>query len=127
VKNHKFQLIRIGVPSSGAAVRFNGETDKGYERVSGIFVSVPDPRTELGASMSLKIGGIDVFDEEHDIRLLTCGNGVAPNDKFFKFEENLEGAGSGFEGRFTDISIEGVSYPYEAKVFLWLTNNQDPA
>lgn len=120
-------MLRVSVPSAGASVRFNGETDKGYKRLQGIFVSVPDPRIEMGSAMSLKVGGVDVFDEEHDIRLITCGSGVAPNDKFFRFEEHLEGAGSAFEGRYTDAALDGVSYPYEAKVFFWLTNDQDPS
>ena len=28
MKDHKFQLIRIGVGASGASVRYTGETDK---------------------------------------------------------------------------------------------------
>lgn len=120
-------MIRISVPSAGAAVRFNGETDKGYKTVRGIYVALPDARSEMGSAMSFKVGGVDVFDEEHDVRLITCGSGVAPNDKFFRFEEHLDAGGSAFEGRFTDIGIEGVSYPYEAKVFLWLINDQNPS
>lgn len=125
MKNHKFQLIRIGVPASGASVRFTGETDKTYRRIRGIFVALPEPILEYGSSMSFKVGGIDVFDEDHDIRLLTCGQGVAPNQKFFLFEEFLEAGGNAFEGRYRDAGIAGATYPYEAKVFLWLVNEQE--
>ena len=65
------------------------------------------------------------MDDDHDVRLITCGQGVAPNDKFFRFEEKLEASGNAFEGRYSDPSIEGVSYPYEAKVFLWLVNEEE--
>lgn len=125
MKNHKFQMIRIGVPVGGATVRYNGETDKSYSRIRGIFVALPDPKVEYGATLSLKVGGQDVFDDDHDVRLISCGQGVAPNDKFFRFEEKIEAGGSAFEGRFTDPAIEGVNFPYEAKVFLWLVNEEE--
>ena len=125
MKNHKFQMIRIGVPAIGATVRYTGETDKSYSRIRGIFVALPDPKVEYGATLSLKVGGQDVFDDDHDVRLITCGQGVAPNDKFFRFEEKIEAGGNAFEGRFSDPAIEGLHYPYEAKVFLWLVNEEE--
>ena len=123
MKNNKFQMIRVGVPKPGAVVRFSGETDKRFDRIRGIFVALPDPRIEYGATLSFKVGGQDVFDEDHDVRLITCGQGVAPNDKFFRFEETLEARGNAFQGRYGDPIVEGISYPYEAKVFLWLVTD----
>lgn len=125
MRDHKFQMIRIGVPEAGSAIRFNGETDNDYQRLRGIFVALPQVNPEYGATMSLKLGGTDIFDEDHDVRLITCGDGVAPNDKFFRFEEHLEAAGNAFEGRYVDPAIEGTTYPYETKVFLWLVNDKD--
>jgi hypothetical protein len=125
MKDHKFQLIRIGVGALGATVRYTGETDKSYRRIRGIFVALPEPILEYGATLSLKVGGVDVFDDDHDVRLLTCGQGVAPNQKFFLFEEYIEASGNAFEGRFRDAGIQGATYPYEAKVFLWLVNEQE--
>lgn len=122
MKNHKFQLIRIGVSAPGESVRFSGETDKGYQRLRGVFVALPNPLLEYGASLSLKVGGTDVFDEDHDVRLLSCGQGVAPNQKFFLLEEFIEASGSAFEGKFTDAAVIDTGFPYEAKVFLWLVN-----
>ncbi len=125
MKGHKFQMVRIGVPAPGARVRYAGETDTSYARIWGLFVLAPDSKIEHGATLSFKVGGQDVFDEDHDIRLLTCGNAVAPNEKFFRFEEHLEAAGSAYEGHFTDPSPEGIEYPYEVKVFLWLVNDKE--
>jgi hypothetical protein len=122
MKNHKFQLIRIGVPSPGASVRFTGATDKSYKRIRGIFVALPDLLLEYGSTLSLKVGGLDVLEEDHDVRLITCGQGVAPNEKFFLFEEYLEAAGNAFEGRYRDAGVTESGFPYEAKVFLWLVN-----
>ena len=53
------------------------------------------------------------------------GQGVAPNQKFFLFEEYIEASGNAFEGRYRDAGIQGATYPYEAKVFLWLVNEQE--
>ena len=125
MQEQRFQRIRIGVGASGASVRYTGETDKSYRRIRGIFVALPEPILEYGATLSLKVGGVDVFDDDHDVRLLTCGQGVAPNQKFFLFEEYIEASGNAFEGRFRDAGIQGATYPYEAKVFLWLVNEQE--
>ena len=126
MKNHKFQMIRIGVPSKGASVRFNGETDKAYERISGIFVAMPDQRLSFGSTLGFKVGSNEVFEESHDVRLITCGQGVAPNAKFFRFEEHIDAGGSAFEMRFKDSDlVEDASYPYEVKVFLWLSNESE--
>jgi hypothetical protein len=122
MKNHKFQLIRIGVPTPGVSVRFTGATDKAYKRIRGIFVALPNPLLEYGSTLSLKVGGIDILEEDHDVRLITCGQGVAPNEKFFLFEEYIEAAGNAFEGRYRDAGITDQGFPYEAKVFLWLVN-----
>jgi hypothetical protein len=74
----------------------------------------------------MKVNGQEVFDDAHEIRLLTCGNQVAPNEKFFLFEEHLEAAGSSIEGRFTDgANVVENSYPYEAKVYLWLSKSSE--
>jgi hypothetical protein len=73
------------------------------------------------------------------VKLLTSGNQVAPNQKFFFFEELLDAAGSTVEGRFTDgqtqlavpnsdangdTSNSFFGYPYEVKIYLWLTNEK---
>ena len=124
MKNHKFQMIRISVPGPSASVRFTGETDKGYKRVRGVFVALPSPTLEYGSTLSLRVSGMDIFDEDHDVRLITAGLGVAPNEKFFLLEEFIEAGGVAFEGKFKDAGLEGTTYPYEAKVFLWLINEE---
>lgn len=123
MKNHKFQQIRVRVNASGDSVRFTAETDKLYALVNAIHVSLPDDRMLVGTSLGLKINGQEVFDDAHEVRMLTCGNQVAPNKKFFHFEERIEAGGSAVEGRFTDPgTLSTVTYPYEVKVYLWLVN-----
>ncbi len=124
MRSHKYQLIRVIVPEPGASVRFNGDTDRSYSRLDGIFVALPEPLKEIGAALGLKVGGQEIFDENHDVRLITCGREVAPNEKFFAFPENIEAAGAAFEGRFTDAGNTAEGYPYEARIIFHLASEQ---
>ena len=124
-KQHKFQQIRVRVNAPGASVRFTAETDKQYDVIRGLYISISDERLQPSSTIGLKVNGQEVFDDGHEIRLLTCGNQVAPNEKFFLFEEHLEAAGSSIEGRFTDgANVVENAYPYDAKVYLWLTKSE---
>ena len=102
MKNHKFQQIRVRVTKPGDIVRFNAQTDKQYSRIRGIYVSVPEERFVPGCLLGLKVNNQDIFEDVHEVKLLTSGNQVSPNQKFFFFEEHLDAAGSTVEGRYTD-------------------------
>ena len=138
MKNHKFQQIRVTVTKPGDSIRFNAQTDKQYARIRGIYVSIPEERLVPGGLLGLKVNNQDIFEDVHEVKLLTSGNQVAPNQKYFFFEELLDAAGSTVEGRFTDgqpaISIapsasvengySAYGYPYEVKIYLWLNNEK---
>lgn len=142
MKNHKFQQIRVRIATPGALVRIIAETDKQYSRIRGIYVSLPEERLMPGCLLGLKVNNQEVFEDVHEIKLLSSGNQVAPNSKFFFFEEHLDGGGSALEGKFTDggtlvsevalasmmTSTESshlpMGYPYEAKIYLWLSNEK---
>ena len=134
MKNHKFQQIRVNVTAPGDIVRFNAQTDKQYGRIRGIYVSLPEERLVPGSLLGLKVNNQDIFEDVHEVKLLTSGNQVAPNQKFFFFEEHLDAAGSTVEGRYTDgqpalvnVPENGYSaygYPFEVKIYLWLTNEK---
>ena len=134
MKNHKFQQIRVTVTKPGDSIRFNAQTDKQYSRIRGIYVSVPEERFVPGSLLGLKVNNQDIFEDVHEVKLLTSGNQVAPNKKFFFFEEHLDAAGSTVEGRYTDgqpalvnVPENGYSaygYPFEVKIYLWLTNEK---
>ena len=139
MKNHKFQQIRVRVTDFGESVRINAQTDKQYSKIRGIFVSLPDEQLLMGSLLGLRVNNQEVFEDAHEIKLITSGHQVAPNQKFFFFEEHLEASGSAIEGKFTDGG-EGVfsgnsaklklmrerktqsGYLYEVKIYLWLTN-----
>ena len=135
MKHHKFQQIRVRVPGPGASVRFLAQTEKQYGRIRGIFALLPEDRALPGTSVGLRVNKEEVFDDAHDVRLITCGEQVPPNEKFFFFEEYLEAAGSTVEGRVTDGGLtttgggnesgppETVPFEeYELSLYLWLTN-----
>ncbi|MBP5994241.1 MAG: hypothetical protein KA736_00945 [Crocinitomicaceae bacterium] len=139
MKNHKFQQIRVRVTDFGESVRINAQTDKQYSKIRGIFVSLPDEQLLMGSLLGLRVNNQEVFEDAHEVKLITSGHQVAPNQKFFFFEEHLEAGGSAIEGKFTDGG-EGVfsgnsaklqlmrerktqsGYLYEVKIYLWLTN-----
>lgn len=131
MKNHKFQQIRVLVNLPGDSLRISAQTDKQYSRIRGIFVSIPEDRFVPGALLGLKVNNQEIFEDAHEVRMLTTGNQVAPNKKFFLFEEQLEAGGSAIEGKFSDgqIPIQNqdpnnppFGYPYEVKIYLWLIN-----
>ena len=122
MKNHKFQQIRLRVTGSGQSVRFSAQTDKQYARVRGIFVLLPEEQALAGTCVGLRVNNQEVFDDGHDVRLLTCGQQVPPNDRFFLFEELVEAGGSTIEGRLTDPGAASF-IPYDAYIYLWLTND----
>lgn len=139
MKNHKFQQLRVRVSDFGESVRINAQTDKQYAKIRGIFVSLPDEQLLMGSLLGLRVNNQEVFEDAHEVKLITSGHQVAPNKKFFFFEEHLEAGGSAIEGKFTDGG-EGVfsgnsaklqlmrerktqsGYLYEVKIYLWLTN-----
>jgi hypothetical protein len=139
MKNHKFQQIRVRVTDFGESVRINVQTDKQYAKIRGIFVSLPDEQLLMGSLLGLRVNNQEVFEDAYEVKLITSGHQVAPNKKFFFFEEHLEAGGSAIEGKFTDGG-EGVfssntaklqlmrerktqsGYLYEVKIYLWLTN-----
>ena len=123
MKNHKFQQITVRFDLPGDVKRFSAETDKQFARLRGIYVSMKSETALIGTQLGFKVNGQDVFDEAHEVRLLTCGNQVAPNNKFFLFEEYLEAGGSSIEGKLTDGAILNESaYPMDVRIYLWLIN-----
>lgn len=137
MKNHKFQQVRVQVFTEGQNVRFEAQTNKEYARIKGVFACLPIERVVAGTTLELKVNNIEVFSEGHDIRLLTSGQEVKPNDRFFEFSEVIEAEGSTISGVVSDpqpipqgTATPPVSYtpiefhPYEVVLYLWLTNEE---
>lgn len=127
MKLHKFQQVTVSIASVGESKRFSVETDKEYKYVKGIFISMPRDSFHDGATLGLKVNKQEVFDDAHETRLLSCDMSVAPNHKFFFFDELLEAGGSTVEGRLTDGGkTQPYEVPYLVRIYLWLTNESKP-
>jgi len=112
----KYQLIKIKVEESGSIIKFNADTDKKFKSIKGVFASLPDSDNALfGTSLELRIADNEIFPEGFEIKMLSCGQNVAPDDRFYsKIDE--EAQGSRIEGRYTDGG-NARTYPYVAKLY----------
>ena len=107
MKNNKFQRIRLRVSAMGETIRFNGVCDKGYKYIKGVYVSIPQDKAIQSATLGFRLNNVELLDDGHEVRMLTCSNNVAPNTKFFSFPEKIEANSGSIEGRYTD----GSKYP----------------
>jgi len=105
MKNHFWQHIRIRVNSPGASIRFNVDSEKTYKRVKAIRVIYPQAAAEIGSTLGLTCNNKEVFKDDHEVRMLTCGPNVPPNKRFFEFEEVVDAGGSVINGRYTDGAV----------------------
>ncbi len=115
----KYQLLKIKVAENGSSIKFSADTDKKYKSVQGIFASLPDTGNALfGSTLELKIADKEIFPEGFEVKMLSCGNSVSPNDRFYD-NINEEAEGSRIEGRYIDGGNSSV-YPYTAIIYLLL-------
>jgi len=122
MKTTRYQIIKVQIPSSGALVRFNAETDKLYDRVMGMHISLPSQEHHLGSTIELKISEDEIFPEGFETKLLTSDQSTSPNERFSTFDEDdyIQASGSLISGRFSDGGAQGLSYPYTAIMYLKL-------
>ena len=113
----KYQLIKFTVPQAGAVVNINANSDRLYKRITGFFASLPTDNAFTGSTLQLYVNDQEVFPEGYEAKMITCGNQVAPNQRFYTGEE--EAAGSTIRGKFTDGSQAGA-YPYNGTLYLKL-------
>ena len=127
MKLTKYQLIKIRVTNPGDAVKFAADTDLLYERIEGIFVSLPNENSHFGSTFELRVSDQEIFPEGFESKMLACNQAVSPNERFVKFEkdEHIEAKGSKIDGRFIDGGYNtGVTFPYTAVIYLKLKNGK---
>jgi hypothetical protein len=127
MKLTKYQLIRVKVNAPGDSVKFSAETDKLYQRVQGIYVSLPNDNSHFGSTLDLRIAEQEIFPDGFETKLLATSQHVATGDRFAMFDtdEIVEAAGSHVEGRFTDGGYTtGVTFPYAFNIYLKLKNDK---
>jgi hypothetical protein len=127
MKLTKYQLIKIKVGAAGEAVKFAADTDKLYERVEGLSVSLPRDVLHYGSTLELRIADQEIFPEDYETKFLACDQATSLNERLYLFDkdEQVEAHGSHIEGRFTDGGLtDGITFPYQAIIYLKLKNRK---
>jgi hypothetical protein len=118
----KYQLIKIEVAEAGSQPKYSVDMDKMYKKLTGIHASLPEEKALVGTCLSLKIAEKEIFPEDFEIKMISTGLNVSPNDRFYD-KINEEALGNHIEGRLRD-SGKATSYPYTAKIYLRLEERQ---
>jgi hypothetical protein len=122
--NTKYQVIKIRVQSAGQTVKVSANTNKLYDEVRGVFVSIPDDRHHYCSTIGLRIDEEEIFPDEYETRRLTCKEALAPNQYFeFDTDEHVQAGDSKVEIKYCDGGFtDGVTFPYDALLYLKLKN-----
>jgi len=126
--NPKYQRIEILIPQASASVPFAIDTDKMYDEVTGISVSLPEDNSFFGSTVQMKINGEEIFQEGHEVKFLGVKtlHDVSPNHLFYSGTKSHplreKAKGSRVEGKFTDGGFAVIQYPYVAQIYLRLEN-----
>lgn len=119
----KYQMVKVQVNQAGEQVRFNVETDKLYDRVTGLFLFTPYFRYHTGSTIELKIAEEEIFPEGFDTKIIASNMSVSPSQRFYTFEndEEILAKGNVVTGKYSDGGNEsGISYPYTMTLILRL-------
>ena len=114
----KYQIIKIPITSPGEKVKFSADTDKMYKQITGLDGSLPEEKAITGTTLELKIADKEIFPEDFEIRMITTGINLSPNDRFYEKVQEVA-QGNRIEGRLSDSSKADI-YPYVAKLYLRL-------
>lgn len=118
----KYQIIKLSIGSAGQEVAFNDvTTNKLYRKVTGIKISAPSANlSELVFSSPLTINNEEIFPEDFELKNLTTGQEVAPDNTFYLLNE--EANNSTVTGKVKDNSAAQGFVPYSIRIYLRLEN-----
>ncbi len=120
----KYQLIKFNVPAARSTINIFANSDKLYKRITGIFASLPNDNAFSGSTLQLYVNEEEIFPEGFELKMITCGNQVTPNERFYLADEVA--SGSTIRGKFTDGGqVTGVTYPYTGILYLRLENKNE--
>lgn len=108
------------ISAANAAVREEIELDKHAVRLKGIMLTADrEDKLYHRGTLSLLVGGEEVFSEDYHARLLMSGLGVAPEDRFLPLDLEL---GNGLvKVNFKDNDHPTITHqPYTVSVYLEL-------
>lgn len=115
--NVKYQPLIYKVNTPGQQVSIDAETDKLYKRVIGLYASVGDSDAVNTSTIALSINSKEIFPTGFEIKMITTGQEVSPNDRYFDLDEPA--AGTKVTGTYTD-GATASAYPYQFIIYLKL-------
>lgn len=115
--NRKFKTFRLSVPSAGAVVSLDSETDLMYEVVDGVKAITSNPNAKHGSTLNLAINDEEIFPEGFDLINITSTEDCPVDQRFYTDNGKLEipAKGSTVKIRYTDGS-NADSYPYNVSI-----------
>lgn len=117
----KFQKIELEITAAALEISKEANTDRLYERITGIHVMTSD---SIGISNSyfnkFEVNGEEILCSGFEAKLLSTGQEVSPNEKFYKLNEPA--LGSTVSIKYKDFNTVGTTFPYTVSVMLRLEN-----
>lgn len=114
----KYQQITITVPSAGTEVPIDADTDKLYNRVTGINIVMTD-QTNTFSKLQLDINNIEIFPENFEVLRLLFRTQVPFGYEYHELNEAA--SGSKVKGKYKDVD-SGATFPYIVTLSLRLEN-----
>lgn len=121
----KYQKIELTVSGlAGAEISKEVYTDKQYEFLTGIFINTNNPDSLLKSFFSkFEVNGEEVFCNGFDAKLLTSGQEVSPNDRFYNLNEPAAGSSLSIKYKDGTLAItDWTVWPYTVSILLRLEN-----
>lgn len=104
----KYQQFKLRVGKSGQRIYFRSESEKDYQFIKGIALSIAYDGALYGSTFGFRVDEKEVLDESHEAHLLVFSNDNAPNQRMLFFKKPIPIKGSKLEGVYTDTALQGL-------------------
>lgn len=104
----KYQQFKLRVGKSGQRIYFRSESEKDYQYIKGIALSIAYDGALYGSTFGFRVDEKEVLDESHEAHLLVFSNDNAPNQRMLFFKKPIPIKGSKLEGVYTDTALQGL-------------------
>jgi len=123
MRRKKFQLVKLVINAANAEVPINLETDKHYQKISGIVHTSTDDAALKGTVFTkFEINSHEIFPEGFEVKLLHTGLEVSPDERYHPLDEPA--GGNLVVGKYKDGG-NAAAYPYTATLTLKLENSDE--
>lgn len=123
MKAIKYQIIKVTVPTQGAVVNINVNSDKLYKKITGMTVTTPYPVPYLNMStLSLQVNDKEIFPDDFEVKLITSDQSTPVNERFYLLDEPADG--STIKGKYKDGNPGNIDYPHIVNIYLKLEEKQ---